>query len=137
MVTRRSLLVGLSVALGMLLSGCGGAGKLQTKVHLLKDGAPYATPEGDIVRMMFVPVPEGKERVTDFYAAKFNPEDGTFEAAGGDLKGVPPGKYRIAIEHLHQRADIFKGAFDAVRSPFVVEVNRSTHEITVDLAKTK
>jgi len=126
-----------SLALVLLISGCGGSGKLQTRGRLLKNGAPYLLPEGDIVRVMFVPIPEGKEKVTDFHMADFNPEDGTFQAAGKDLKGVPPGKYRIAIEHLHRRADIFKGAFDAERSPFVHDVNRSTEEIVIELAKTK
>jgi len=126
-----------SLALGLLISGCGGSGKLQTRGRLLKNGAPYLPPEGDIVRVMFVPIPDGKERVTDFHMANFNPEDGTFQASGKDLKGVPPGKYRIAIEQLHRRADIFKGAFDAERSPFVHEVNSSTGEIVIDLAKTK
>ena len=126
-----------SLALGLLISGCGGSGKLQTRGRLLKNGAPYLPPEGDIVRVMFVPIPDGKERVTDFHMANFDPEDGTFQASGKDLKGVPPGKYRIAIEQLHRRADIFKGAFDAERSPFVHEVNSSTGEIVIDLAKTK
>ena len=126
-----------SLALGLLIGGCGGSGKLQTRGRILKNGAPYLPPEGDIVRVMFVPIPEGKEKVTDFHMANFDPEDGTFQAAGKDLKGVPPGKYRIAIEQLHRRADIFKGAFDAERSPFVQEVNSSTGEIVIDLAKTK
>ena len=126
-----------SLALGLLIGGCGGSGKLQTRGRILKNGAPYLPPEGDIVRVMFVPIPEGKEKITDFHMANFDPEDGTFQAAGKDLKGVPPGKYRIAIEQLHRRADIFKGAFDAERSPFVQEVNSSTGEIVIDLAKTK
>jgi hypothetical protein len=134
---RLALFLLTGIAFSTLLTGCGGSGKLQTKGRLLKNGAPYLPPEGDIVRVMFVPIPEGKEKVTDFHMADFNPEDGTFQAAGKDLKGVPPGKYRIAVEHLHRRADIFKGAFDAERSPFVHDVNRSTEEIVIDLAKTK
>jgi hypothetical protein len=137
MLKRRILLILTGFAFGVLLSGCGGSGKLQTKVHLLKNGAPYLPAEGDILRVMFVPIPEGKERVTDFYAATFRPGDGTFQAEGRDGKGVPPGKYRIAIEHLHRRADVFKGAYDAERSPFVCEVHSSDDEVTVDLAKSK
>lgn len=135
---KRSILFLLpSLALGLLVSGCGGSGRLQTRGRLLKNGAPYVPPEGDIVRVMFVPMPTGKEKVTDFHAALFNPEDGTFQAAGRDGKGVPPGKYRIAIEHLHRRADIFKGAFDAERSPIVREINSSADEVMIDFAKPK
>jgi hypothetical protein len=134
MLNRLTAYVLTSLTLGCLLSGCG-SGKLQTKGRLLKNGAAYMTPEGDIVRVMFVPIPEGNERVTDFHVAIFNREEGTFYAAGRDGKGVPPGKYRIAIEHLKDRKDIFKGAFDAQRSPFVREVNSSADEVTIDLAK--
>ena len=132
---RRPTLHVLSVlALVLLASGCG-SGKYQTKGRLLKNGAPYVPPEGDIVRLMFVPIAEGKERVTDFHAAIFNREDGTFYAAGRDGRGIPPGKYRIAIEHLKNRSDIFKGAYDAQRSPFVREVTSSADEVTIDLGK--
>jgi hypothetical protein len=137
MLKRPILAILTILTLGLLISGCGGSGRLQTRGRILKNGAPYLPPEGDIVRVMFVPIPDGKEKVTDFHMANFNPDDGTFQAAGRDLKGVPPGKYRIAIEHLHRRADIFKGAFDAERSPFVHEVNSSTAEITIDVGKPK
>jgi hypothetical protein len=86
---------------------------------------------------MFVPIPEGPERVTDFHAAIFDPDDGTFQAAGRDGQGIPPGKYRIAIEHLRNRADVLKGAYDAERSPFVREVRSAADEVTIDLAKPK
>ena len=128
------LLTGL--ALGVLISGCG-SGKLQTKGRILKNGAAYIPAEGDIVRVMFVPITEGNERVTDFHAAIVDPEDGTFQAAGRDGQGVPPGKYRIAVEHLRNRADLLKGAFDAVHSPFVCELKSSADEVTIDLAKPK
>jgi hypothetical protein len=137
MFNRPLLFLLTSCALGVLVSGCGGSGKLQTRGRILKNGAPYVPPDGDIVRVMFVPIADGKGKVTDFHMANFNPEDGTFQAAGKDLKGVPPGKYRIAIEHLHRRADIFKGTFDAERSPFVHEINSSTGEIVIDVAKAK
>ena len=135
MLKRPILFLLTSLALGVLISGCGGPGRLQIKGRVLKNGAPYLPPDGDIVRVMFVPI--SKERVTDFHAATFNPEDGTFQVMARDGKGVPPGKYRIAIEHLHHRADIFKGRGDAERSPFECEVNTSADEVTIDLAKLK
>ena len=119
----------------LVLVGCSQSGKMSIRGHLLKNGTPYAPPEGEIVRIMFVPIAQGKERVTDFYAANFDRDDGSFQAAGGDGRGIPPGKYRIAIEHLKNRADIFKGAYDAERSPFVREIKSSADEVTIDLAK--
>jgi hypothetical protein len=132
---RPTLYVLTSLALGLLLGGCGRSGKLQTRGRILKNGAPFRPSEGDIVRVMFVPIPEGPERVTDFHAAIFHPEDGSFQAAGRDGKGVPPGKYRIAVEHLRNRADLLKGAFDAEQSPFIRDVKSPTDEIVIDLAK--
>jgi hypothetical protein len=121
---------------GVLMSGCG-SGKMQTKGRILKNGAPYLPAQGEILRVMFVPIPEGGERVTDFHAAIVDPEDGTFYAAARDGQGIPPGKYRIAIEHLRNKADLFKGAFDAERSPFVREIKSSADEVIIDVAKPK
>src|SRR5438045_153537 len=98
----------------LLAAGCGGSGKLQTKGRLLKDGAPLVPADDEIVRILFVPLPEGGARVTDFYVATFNRADGTFQAAGNDGKGVPPGKYRIAIEHLKDKKDPVEGRVVAV-----------------------
>ena len=84
---------------------------------------------------MFVPLPEAGERATDFYMATVNLQDATFQAAGKDGRGVPPGKYRIAIEHLRNRKDLLKGAFDSERSPFVRDVNGQTGELVLDLDK--
>ena len=48
---------------------------------------------------------------------------------------MPPGKYRIAVEHLRNKQDLLKGAFDETRSPFVRDVDSRTGEVTIDLAK--
>ena len=52
-----------------------------------------------------------------------------------DGRGVPPGKYRIAVEYLRNRNDVLKGAFDTERSPFVRDVNAQTGELVLDLDK--
>jgi Dockerin type I domain len=118
-----------------MAAGCGGSGKLQTKGRLLKDGAPLVPAQDEIVRILFVPLPEGGARVTDFYVATFNRNDGTFQAVGNDGKGMPPGKYRIAIEHLKDKKDLLKGALSPERSPIMRDVDAKTGEIVLDLAK--
>jgi hypothetical protein len=50
----------------------------------------------------------------------------------GEIKGLPPGKYRIALEHLKKKQDLFKGAFSGKRTPIVREVTGSD-EIVIDL----
>ena len=132
---RRGLARSAGLLAVLLAAGCGGSGKLQTKGRLLKDGAPLVPAEDEIVRILFVPLPEGGARVTDFYVATFNRTDGTFQAAGNDGKGMPPGKYRIAIEHLKDKKDLLKGALSPERSPITRDVDAKTGEIVLDLAR--
>jgi hypothetical protein len=122
--------------LALAVAGCG-SGKLQTKGRLLMDGKPLVVSEEDTVRVIFVPIPEAGKRAENTYMAAFHPEDGTFMAVGADGKGLPPGKYRIAVEYTKKKRDMLKGAFDSGKSPFVYDINSSTAELTLDLAKPK
>ena len=49
---------------------------------------------------------------------------------------MPPGKYKVAVEHLKGRNDILKGAFSEERTPFVCEVKTADDEVTIDLDST-
>jgi hypothetical protein len=124
------------VAVGLILlsAGCG-SGKIATKGIVLKDGAPFKIKDDEFVRIMFVPMPENGGKAMDFYIATFNPADSTFEAKGKDLLGIPPGKYRVSVEHMKGRKDAFNGAFDAVNSPFVVTIQSAADEVKVDVGK--
>ena len=53
------------------------------------------------------------------YIAEFHNSDGTFKAVGPDGRGIPPGKYQVCVEHLHNRADKFRGALNNDATPFV------------------
>ena len=121
----------------MTIFGCGGSGSYQTRGRVLKGGAPLTVAEPDFVRVVLVPLPEDGTKVLDWYVAEFNGSDGTFIVKGKDGKGMPPGKYRVALEHMQGRRDAFKGAFDAERSPFIVRVQSASDEIMVDLDKAK
>jgi hypothetical protein len=122
----------------LLLTTCGcGSGTYQTRGRVLKGGAPLTVEEPDFVRVVLVPLPEDGSKVMDWYVAEFKGSDGTFIVKGKDGKGMPPGKYRVALEHMKGRRDAFKGAFDAERSPFIVSVRSAGDEITVDVDKAK
>jgi hypothetical protein len=123
--------------LAALAAGCGGPARYQTKVRLVKNGEPFRPAEGELVRVMFVPVPEGGGRAEDFYVAEPEGTDGVYRAAGKDRKGLPPGKYRVSVELLRRKKDVLNGAFDAEQSPVVRDVPGAGDEITVDLAKPK
>jgi hypothetical protein len=106
---------------------------LTTRGRVEKGGAPFLPGKDEFVRVTFVPIqPDGK-RAEDFYVAQVNREDGTFQVAGKNLQGMPPGKYRVAVELDRHRSDQLKGKFDAERSPFVFEVDARTLEIVIDL----
>jgi hypothetical protein len=123
----------LAAGLCLLAAGCGGDGKLRTRGRVMKGGQPLLPKEGETVRVTFVPLlPDGKPPA-DHYHAEFNRDDATFQSAGKDKKGMPPGKYRVAVEYKRQRRDVFAGRFDEDRSPFVFDVDPQTPEIVVDL----
>jgi hypothetical protein len=134
MRTTRILIVAL--AAGLLAAGCGPS-LLKPRGRVVKNGAPLIPAEGEFVRVTFVPVTGGDRPAPDFYVAEFNRADGTFQAAGKDRRGLPPGKYRVAVEHERRRKDLFNGAFNADRSPFVFDVDGSTPEIVIDLDKAR
>jgi hypothetical protein len=129
----RNFLLGF-LCLGAL-SGCGGDGRLNVKGRVLKNGAALKLPETDFVRVTFFPVTTNGRPPLNTYIAAYDGEDGTFEAVGPDGRGVPPGKYRIAIEHNRKRKDLLKGSYDGDRSPFVFDVDASTKELVLDLDK--
>jgi hypothetical protein len=128
----RRVLIAAAVGLCLLAAGCGD-GRLRTKGRLVKGGQPFTPGEGEVVQILFVPIlPDGK-LPPDYYAAEVDQAAGTFRPAGKDGKGMPPGKYRVAIELMKKKKDQFGGRFDAERSPFVFDVDSATSEIVVDL----
>ncbi len=51
------------------------------------------------------------------------------------MKGLPPGKYRVAVQLLKKKQDLFGGKYDAQKSPFVFDIDAGTKEVVVDLDK--
>jgi hypothetical protein len=116
-------------------SGCGGATRLNTKGRIVKGGAPFTVPREEYVRVIFFPVTADGKPPLNTYVATYNGADGSFRAVGPDGKGIPPGKYRIALEHVRKKKDLFNGKYDGNKSPFVFDVNSSTAELLIDLDK--
>ncbi len=122
------------LVVGLAAAGCGPQ-MLQTKGRVLQGGAPLRPGPEEIVRVTFVPLPADGQPARDYYVAAYDPDAGTFRVVGKDGRGMPPGKYRVAVELERRRKDQFKGAFDANRSPFVFDVDSGTPEIVIDLDK--
>jgi hypothetical protein len=122
-----------ALVLGLAAAGCGGPTLLKTRGRVVKGGAPFLPGPGQDVSVTFVPILPGNQRARDYYVAHFDDKKGTFQVVGKDLKGMPPGKYRVAVELEQGRRDLLKGKFDTERSPFVFEVDAGTGEIVIDL----
>jgi hypothetical protein len=118
---RRWLLA--AICLGLIV-GCSRNGKLNVTGKVLKGGAPLTVPDDEYVRVTFFPVTTNGSPPKNTYAASYNNNNGTFRATGADGQGIPPGKYRVAVEHEKNRRDLFKGVYDGDRSPFQFNIRR-------------
>ena len=126
-----ALILGLALAAG----GCGGEKKLQTKGRLLKSGQALAAPEGEFFHVILSPSRRMESRRPISIVALVDQAAGTFTVAGKDLKGVPPGKYRVAVEWMKKR----RISFAASSTPSILRssstFDSSTKEIVIDLDK--
>jgi hypothetical protein len=121
------------VLLSVLLAGCHSGpakvdvtGKVTNKGELLKVG------KQGVIQVIFYLYPDVKEgNPVTGHPAKVNKETGTF-----DIKGLPVGKYLIAVEQFdpYPRTDLLEGAFDRKNSPIVRDVT-GQEPIDIDLAK--
>jgi hypothetical protein len=130
---RRILALVLAMGLGLMAAGCGGDGLLRTQGRLLKGGQPVIPKEGESIAITFVPITADGKPAKDYYFAQVDQTDGTFRPAGKNGKGMPAGKYRVAVELMKKKKDQLGGRFDAEKSPFVFDVDPKTVEIVVDL----
>ena len=129
----RALVVCLLAGLGAV-AGCGD-GMLRTRGRLVKGGQPLVAKEGEVIQVTFVPVPADGKPPADFYFAATDQATGTFRPAGKDGRGMPPGKYRVAVEVMKKKKDQLGGRFDAEKSPFVFDVADESTVIEIDLDK--
>jgi hypothetical protein len=119
------------VVLAILLVGCG-SGRIKARGRLVKNGEPFVPGEREVVHIAFFALNEDPKAKS--YVVKFDRQDGTFQVTGSDGKGLPPGKYRVAVSLIKDHKDALNGAFDLKNSPFLCDVDNSSEEISLDLA---
>ncbi len=153
---RSHLLLAFLIATMAASPGCGGGNGVWITGKLLKGGTQYAPPKDQLVTITFVAVetqdPSGKKlQGGDPYQADYDPESGTFSVPGPDRRGIPPGKYRVAVtqklireafdaaqkkqkakKRVNRDTDTLESRFGISNSPITVQVSRS-EDVTIDL----
>jgi hypothetical protein len=140
------------------LGGCGSGNTVWVTGNLLKGGSQYVPPTGQLVYVTFVAMdvkdePGAKVSLAgEPFVAQLDQATGTFSVPGKEGKGIPPGRYRIAItqkmtretfdatnpqpkkgaKRADRETDTLGGQFGLDNSPIVREVSASSR-LTIDL----
>ena len=132
---RHCVTYSLLIAVIVVVTGCNKEPVLlKAKGKLLKGGVAFNAEEEDVgVQIAFVPVAADGSPPRNWYIAKVDQKTGTFVASGGHQKGMPPGKYKVAVELKRDRKDTLNGKFDALHTPFEFEVDEKSAEMVIDL----
>jgi len=120
------------LVLCLAASGCGGGGSKVTG-KVVNNGQPFSLSDKGLIQLLFIP--EGHDQGQQFPASTNKP-DGSFEVAGPEGKGLPPGKYRISVQVFdpYPTTDKLDGKFLKEKSPIVKDISGS-QSITIDVAK--
>jgi hypothetical protein len=127
----------VALLIGLSAPGCVGSSMIRAKGCVVKGGEPFRPGEGEALRIILVPLEVPTSGGYDAYAAEFHKEDGTFEVKGKDGQGLPPGKYRVSLQLMKKKKDLFRGRLSGPRSPFTCEVGSGAPEVVVDLGPDK
>ncbi|HLW65629.1 MAG TPA: hypothetical protein VKS79_09945 [Gemmataceae bacterium] len=138
----------LVLALGA--GGCNRSGASGEKKSVVKGRITNAgnvipvKPMVGIFKVRFYRMQEGADdKTADPFDAVVDTQTGNFEVKGADGKGIPGGKYRIAIQQFDtfppspeqaDTVDAFKGKFAPGKSPIIRDVDGS-NEINIDVSK--
>ena len=127
------------VLLALVLAGCGGAGDGSQPVQgtLSMNGAELKTSGSNTdgwVELRFLPLDAQGNSNGTFHQTQVGTK-GHFQVLGPSNKGLPPGKYRIAVFQFDPYpTDKLGGRFDEANSPITREITGPT-KLELDLAK--
>jgi hypothetical protein len=117
----------------LLALGCGDSSRISAKGSIVKGGQPYLTRSGEGLRIVFAPLDPSTGTQYDSFAAAYDPSDGSFQVLGKDGQGLPPGKYRISLQLMSKKEDLWGGQLMGKKSPFTCEVTPATDRVVIDL----
>lgn len=141
-------LAALALGMGLLAAvGCAPAerpitaapGKVIPRGRLLRNGLPFRPPTAQLppgdpgYRVMFIKL-RGPGAGTELRASLDAGGAGTFRLIGPEGRGIPPGRYRVAVFLGPEGGpDAFQGKYDWENSRIEVEVKRGK-DLVIDLA---
>jgi hypothetical protein len=116
-------------------AGCGGNdGLLRTQGRVVKGGETFVPDEGTHLQIQFVPISDHGKPPENIYAAEVEPKTSVFRPWGAMKQGMPPGRYRVALElRNRKKKDLFEGKYDTGTSPYIFDIDEDTEEIVIDL----
>jgi len=100
--------------------------------RVVKSQAPLQTGPGEVMHITFVPAVGGETSFTS-YPALYDAETGEFRVTGRNGRGLPPGEYRVTLQLVKERKDVFAGRFNARQTPFRFELTSSSSDLVIDL----
>jgi len=111
----------------ILVLGCGGGGGA-VKGKVLKGGQPLKVSDKGMVQVRFI-------NESDGFTAPVGP-DGSFTLTGNEGKGIPAGKYKIAVLAYdpYPTKDLLAGKFSAMATPVNKDV-KPGDDVVIDLDK--
>lgn len=128
--------------------GCGGdknkpaEGRSKPKGRILENGLPIKVrtenlPPGDPgMKVTFIRLGSA-DAGQETQAMILDAKEGAFELIGSDAKGIPPGKYRVALFMGPEGgSDYFKGKYSGDKSKIEVEVKEG-EDLVIDVANFK
>jgi hypothetical protein len=113
--------------------GCGDSGLLRAKGQVVKNGEDFIPDDEENLQVCFIPITDDGKPPRNWYAAEVDQSTGAFYAAGAEKKGMPAGKYRVMVELKKKRKDVLGGKFDALKSPFIFEIDENSPPMIIDL----
>lgn len=136
-VLPRKLILG-AAALVVFICGCSGQGLVRVKGQLLYNEKPLEVSEKAGISIMFIKLEAG-DKPAMYPAAPLDRDDATFTVPGPTGRGIPPGKYRIAItqrmaDDLPPEVEKMNEMFSRGNSAIEREVTNSD-PIILDLSK--
>jgi hypothetical protein len=160
LMRRNDLVLALLVVALANSAGCGSGDNVWVTGKLLKGGAAYVPPKGQLVSVTFVGLEikddSGKTILSgEPFSADVDQEDGSFFVPGPERTGIPRGKYRIAVTQKKTReeyeatkpktknvnalketreTDMLQGRFGLTNSP-ITRVVKKGEELVIDLDK--